>query len=252
MTRFRAAWATHEAVGCAVTPSTRIRREWCSTTASTNMRAPHSVTVSTKSHASRASAFERRKSAQVVAERSGAGSMPASLRISHTVEGATFTPSTSNSPCTRRYPYAGFSRTRRSTRVRMERTVGGRPGRLGLDRAACRPLARSRCQRSAVSGRTSNRIRRSVSGLKRCSSAASKARSGGVNRTFLSPVGVPVPRSGGAGPRSRCPCPDRSREEDAGSRTCSSQSGRPGARARWHVEVNDAVPGAREVGSVPP
>jgi hypothetical protein len=69
----------------------------------------------------------------------------------------------------------------------MERTVGGRPGRLGFDRAACRSLIRSRCQRSTVSGRTSNRIRRNISGLNRCSSAASKARSGGVNRAFLPP-----------------------------------------------------------------
>lgn len=30
----------------------------------------------------------------------------------------------------------------------MERTVRGRPGRLGLHRAACRFLIRSRCQRS--------------------------------------------------------------------------------------------------------
>jgi hypothetical protein len=66
----------------------------------------------------------------------------------------------------------------------MERTVGGRPGRLVLDQAACRPLIRSRCQRSTGSGRTSNRIRRSACGLKWCSSAASKARSGRANRTF--------------------------------------------------------------------
>jgi hypothetical protein len=66
MTRFRAAWATHEAVGCAVAPKTRIRLVWCSITASTYMRAPHSVTVSKKSHANRASACERRKAAHVL------------------------------------------------------------------------------------------------------------------------------------------------------------------------------------------
>ena len=187
MTRFRAAWVTQAAVGCAVAPRTRIRREWCSITASTYMRAPDRVTVSRKSQASSASAWERRKSAHVLHTRSGAGSMPASLRISHTVEAATFTPRTSSSPCTRRYPHPGFSRTRRSTRTRTERTVDGRPRRLGRDRAACRFLIRSRCQRSTVSGRTSSRIRRNVSGLSRCSSAASKARSGDANRTFLPP-----------------------------------------------------------------
>jgi hypothetical protein len=80
----------------------------------------------------------------VVAERPGAGSIPAFFKISHTVEGATFTPSASNSPCTRRYPHAGFSRARRRTKTRTERTVRGRPGRAGLDRAACRFLTRSR------------------------------------------------------------------------------------------------------------
>jgi hypothetical protein len=100
MTRFRAAWATHEAVGCPVAPRTRIRRVWFSIAASTYMRVPHSVTVSKKSHASRASACERRKSARVVEARSGAGSMPASLRISQTVDAATFTSRTRSSPCT--------------------------------------------------------------------------------------------------------------------------------------------------------
>ena len=44
----------------------------------------------------------RRKLADVLEARSGAGSMPASLRISHTVEAATFTPRTRSSPCARR------------------------------------------------------------------------------------------------------------------------------------------------------
>jgi hypothetical protein len=41
---------------------------------------------------------ERRKLAQVPAAHSGAGSTPASLRISHTVEAATSTPRTRSSP----------------------------------------------------------------------------------------------------------------------------------------------------------
>jgi hypothetical protein len=75
----------------------------CSITASTCSRAPDKVTVSKKSQASSASAWERRKSAHVAEPRSGAGSIPASCRISQTVEAATFIPSTSSSPCTRRY-----------------------------------------------------------------------------------------------------------------------------------------------------
>jgi hypothetical protein len=71
-------------------------------TANTYIRAPDKVTVSKKSHASRASAWERRKSAHVLQARSGAGSIPACCKISQTVDAATFTPRTSSSPCTLR------------------------------------------------------------------------------------------------------------------------------------------------------
>jgi hypothetical protein len=63
-------------------------------TASTCRRAPVRVMVSTKSQERRASAGERRKSAQVLDERSGAGSILASVRISQTVEAATLIPRT--------------------------------------------------------------------------------------------------------------------------------------------------------------
>jgi hypothetical protein len=56
MTRFFAVCVTQDAVGCVVAPRIRIRRLACSMTASTYSRAPDSVTVSRKSHASRASA----------------------------------------------------------------------------------------------------------------------------------------------------------------------------------------------------
>jgi hypothetical protein len=79
-----------------------MRRLACSITARICRRAPLSVTVSMKSAASSASACERTKSAHVVADRSDAGSIPASRRISHTVDGATLIPSTSSSLCTRR------------------------------------------------------------------------------------------------------------------------------------------------------
>ena len=92
----------------------------------------------------------RTASAHVVELRSGAGSIPASCRIFQTVEAATFTPSTSSSPCTRRYPHPGFSRNSRNTRTRIERSVRGRPGRRGRDRWACRRATISRCQRSSI------------------------------------------------------------------------------------------------------
>jgi len=72
MTRFRASCTTHPAVGCAVAPRIRTRRVACSMTANTNSRAPARVRVSKKSQASSASAWPRRKSAQVVACRCGA------------------------------------------------------------------------------------------------------------------------------------------------------------------------------------
>lgn len=108
----------------------------CSITVNTYIRAPDSVTVPKKPHADRAPAGERRKSAQGLEERSGAGSTPVSVKISHTVETATFTPRTSSSPWTRRYPQLGFSRARRNTRARTGRTVRGRPGCFGLDACA--------------------------------------------------------------------------------------------------------------------
>jgi hypothetical protein len=66
------------------------------------IRVPVKVTVSMKSAASSAWAWVRRKSAHVVADRSGAGSMPASRRISQTVDGATTTARTTSSPWMRR------------------------------------------------------------------------------------------------------------------------------------------------------
>jgi hypothetical protein len=69
---------------------------------STYIRAPVRVTVSKKSQARRASAWERRNWAQVLDARAGAGSMPASVRICHTVEAATCRPRTRSSPWMRR------------------------------------------------------------------------------------------------------------------------------------------------------
>jgi len=58
--------------------------------------------VSMKSIARIASAWERRKAAQVTVARCGDGSMSAVLRISHTVDAATATPRRASSPWMRR------------------------------------------------------------------------------------------------------------------------------------------------------
>ncbi|KOV19016.1 hypothetical protein ADK58_36460 [Streptomyces sp. XY152] len=122
MTRFLVACATHEAVGRAAEPRIRIRRPTCAITANTYGRAPVRVTVPKKSQAGSASAGERRKSAHVLEARSGAGSIPASRRISQTVEAAAFTPSTSSSPWRRRQPHVGCSLQQRPGRDPRLRT----------------------------------------------------------------------------------------------------------------------------------
>ncbi|GAA0920638.1 hypothetical protein Vau01_115600 [Virgisporangium aurantiacum] len=71
------------------------------------------VTVSKKSAAMIASAWPRRNVAHVVAVRSGAGSVPASLRISQTVDAATRIPRVRSSPWMRLYPHELFSRASR-------------------------------------------------------------------------------------------------------------------------------------------
>jgi hypothetical protein len=111
-------------------------------------------------------------------------------------------------------------------------TAGGRPGRLGLDRAACRPAIRSRCQRSTVSGRTSSRSRCSTSGLRPCSTPPRSLGQGRRTTPPSHPTGVPARRSDAAAPRFRRPCPDRSPEEGAAPRTCSSPSSTPVATTR--------------------
>ncbi|MFC9636554.1 DUF4277 domain-containing protein [Streptomyces mirabilis] len=88
-------------------------------------------------------------------------------------------------PSRRRSSSSG--RAKRRTRARMECTVRGLPGRLGREAAAWRRAPRSRCQRSAVSGRTNSRTRRSTSIGGRFSNAARNARSLVVKRTFSLP-----------------------------------------------------------------
>jgi hypothetical protein len=82
----------------------------------------------------------------------GAGLRRRARKIRRTVASLTWWPSRHSSPCTRRYPQAGFSRASRSTRSRMSWLVRGRPGRLGY--VHLRLISR-RCQASSVPGVTS-------------------------------------------------------------------------------------------------
>src|SRR5437762_9300396 len=86
--RLRVAWPTRAAVGWVVAPRTRMRRLACSITVGMCIRAAVSVTVSVKSAAGSAWAWECGTFVQVVAARSGAGSIRAWRRISPTVGGA--------------------------------------------------------------------------------------------------------------------------------------------------------------------
>src|ERR1035438_4223207 len=157
MIRFRACCTVHSPVGCKVTPRMRIRLVACSIRARTYAWVPSSRSAVKKSHAGIASAWERRNCGQVGTDRRGAGSIPAFLRISHTVEAAIFTPRPASSPWILQYPHAGFSRASRRTRALMFRRVAGRPVLPGMDLAAQRRRTMSRCQRRIVSGVTSSR-----------------------------------------------------------------------------------------------
>jgi hypothetical protein len=128
----------------------------CSITARTYAWVPSSRLAVKKSHARIASAWECKNCGQVGTDRRGAGSIPAFLRISHTVEAAIFTPRPASSPWILRYPHAGFSRASRRTRALTFRRVAGRPVLPRMDLAAQRRRTTSRCQRRIVSGVTSS------------------------------------------------------------------------------------------------
>jgi hypothetical protein len=99
-------------------------------------------------------------------------------------------------------PPQEFSRARRRTRARIERTVGGRPRRVGVQAPAWRRLSRPRCQRKIVSGRTSSSCR-SLSLGRSWRGAARTARSVSVNAACR--PGVAGPAAGAAAPGSQRP-----------------------------------------------
>ena len=114
-----------------------------------------------------------------------------------------------------------------------DRAHGARPAaaRCGRDIAAWRRATRSRCQRSTVSGRTSSRILPHVAWEPVQQGGQQRPVGGGRTAAFV-PVGVAAPRSGGAAPGSRRPCPGRSPEAAAATRTRSSRPGTPVAAAQ--------------------
>ena len=120
--RLRACCTVHSPVGFAVTPPRCIRRVPCSMNTRTCSLLRSTVSTCRKSTATIPAAWACRNCRQPGPERRGAGSMPAACRISHTVEGATVTPSFVSSPWIRRCPHSGFSFARRTTRRAMPGT----------------------------------------------------------------------------------------------------------------------------------
>src|SRR5450759_4758936 len=121
-------------------------------------------------------AVRRRNARQDVSTFRGAGLARRARKIRRTVASLIGCPSRVSSPCTRRYPRAGFSRASRSTRSRISWLALGRPGRFGYVHLR---VTRRRCQASSVPGVTS-RWARSTVGSSRASAAriARSAQSG--------------------------------------------------------------------------
>jgi hypothetical protein len=152
--------------------------------------------VSRKPHASRASVWERRKSAHVLDARSGAGSMSASLRISHTVDGATFTPSTSSSPVHAPVPPPGGCCPEPGAAPGCGWSTRWAAGPVVSVRIGTRAALRSGCGASAA---PCPGVPATASGKATPVSAGAIAPPKGpdpneVNRISFRPVGVPAPR----------------------------------------------------------
>ncbi len=92
------------------------------------MRRTRSASTWTKSAARMPRAWAVRNCFQVGPVRRGAGPIPASCRICHTVDAAIGWPSLTSWPCTCRCPHAGLSVAMRITSLRIAAAVDGRPG----------------------------------------------------------------------------------------------------------------------------
>ena len=179
--RLRACCTVHSPVGFAVTPPRCIRRVPCSINTRTYSLFSSTVSTCRKSTARIPAACAWRNCRHVGPVRRGAGSMPAARRISHTVDGATITPSLASSPWIRRCPQSGFSFARRTTRRAIPGTVRGRPG-LRLLLVSYLLAASMRCQASSVAGVTGKISVQRWRGSSRAS-AANHTRSAGSYRT---------------------------------------------------------------------
>ena len=124
----------------------------------------------------------------------------------------------------------------------MERTVRGRPGRLGRDLAAWRRASRSRCQRSTVSGAPA-----AGTGQARPVGAGAAGRPGTPGRPGRTaagshPAAAPAPRSGDVAPGSPALCPGRSPQAAAVTRTRSSHPDRQVEAAQPIIMPQQAGP----------
>ena len=188
ITRFLAACVTQDAVGWAVAPRILILRLACSITASTCSRAPDRVTASKKSQASRAPAWERRKSAQVVELRSGAGSDPGLVQDFPDGGSGDLYPEHQQLAVHPAVPSAGIFADQPQHQD-ADRAHGTRPARA----RGPGPLGVPACDQIAVPAEHGIRAHHQVQSListslgSRCSSAASNARSPGVNRALSGP-----------------------------------------------------------------
>jgi hypothetical protein len=102
---------------------------------------------------------------QQVSALGGAGRRRRARKIRRTVASLTWYRSRVSSPCTLRYPQAGFSCATRTTRSRISRLILGRPDWFGYIHLR---VIRRRCQASSVPGVTS-RWARGTAGSSRAS-----------------------------------------------------------------------------------
>jgi hypothetical protein len=126
--RLRACWVTHSPVGFAVIPARCTRRVPCSMKNSTYRRRRNTVSTWKKSVARIVFAWASRNARHDCPDRLGAGSMPASLRICQTVDGASLSAQAGQLAVDAPVAPAGLSRAISSTSDRTDAAVRGRPG----------------------------------------------------------------------------------------------------------------------------
>jgi hypothetical protein len=192
--------------------------------------------------------WERRNVAQVVLVRCGAGSIPASLRISQTVEAATVTPRTSSSPWIRRYPYevflAGQAQHQPADRRDGRRPPGpfgsGDPGVPAGDQVAVP------AQHGLGADQQPDTTQHVAGHLVQQRGEQRPISLGGTGPSHRA-AAVRGPRSDAAARGSQPLCPERSRAVVAATRACWSRRGtpietaQPGIIAQWSTSIRHAL-----------